>query len=93
MRNKLSILSLIAALVATLIIAVSAIAQPSGSGGQGQGQPPQPPQEAITACKGKKQGTACQISTSQGKVSGTCTALNNQLVCAPEGGPPQQPQR
>lgn len=57
-------------------------------GGQPQGG--QPPQEAIDACTGLTQGTACSINTPNGVVSGTCGTPPNssQLACMPAGGPP-----
>jgi len=58
--------------------------------GQGQGQGGQPPQEAIDACTGLTQGTACSINTPNGVVSGTCGTPPNasQLACMPAGGAP-----
>lgn len=65
--------------------------QPAGNQqGSGFGTAQQPPQEAIAACAGMTQGTACNINTSNGTVSGTCGAPPNtsQLACMPAGGPP-----
>jgi hypothetical protein len=67
----------------------------SGDGGQGGGQPqggPQgggqggPPPEAINACVGLSQGSACSV----GLNTGTCQTPPNttQLACVPAGGPP-----
>ncbi len=57
--------------------------QPQGPQGSGQGNPPQ---EAINACVGLSQGTACSV----GPTSGTCQLPPNtsQLACVPAGGPP-----
>jgi hypothetical protein len=63
-------------------------------GGQGQGgMMGQPPQAALDACANQSQGAACSFSAPMGTVSGTCmTPPNqNQLICVPAGGPPQQP--
>lgn len=64
--------------------------QPTGQPGGGQGNGQQPPQEAINACLGLTQGSACSVNTPNGTVNGTCsTPLNaSQLVCVPIGGPP-----
>ena len=72
---------------------------PGGNGaGQGQqGQQPanqgpglgNPPQEAIDACSGLSEYAACSFDTPNSTVSGTCTQVQTQLVCAPAGGPPQ----
>ena len=45
-----------------------------------------PPQEAIDACVGLSAGETCSV----GPGSGTCTYLQSQLICVPEGGPPGQ---
>ncbi|MDV2999003.1 MAG: hypothetical protein N5P05_000609 [Chroococcopsis gigantea SAG 12.99] len=86
MKTKHAFLAIIAALVASVIISVSVLAQQQGGGGQNP--PPEPPQEAITACNGKAKGKTCQIQAPQGTVTGTCQDFNQQLVCVPEGGPP-----
>jgi len=75
---------------------ISGSGQQQGQGQQGQGQQGQggqggqPPQEAIDACTGLTQGTACSINTPNGVVSGTCGTPPNssQLACMPAGGPP-----
>jgi len=73
---------------------ISGSGQQQGQGQQGQGQGEQngrtPPQEAIDACTGLTQGTACSINTPNGVVSGTCGTPPNssQLACMPAGGPP-----
>jgi hypothetical protein len=62
----------------------------SPAGAQGQ----QPPQEAVGACAGLSQGSACQFNTPSGAaVTGTCAVLQDQLACLPTGGPPGQPQQ
>jgi hypothetical protein len=47
-----------------------------------------PPQEAIDACSGDSGGDACEVNTPQGAITGTCTSIEGQLACVPEGGPP-----
>jgi hypothetical protein len=60
-------------------------------GGQG-GAHHGPPQEALDACKGKKDGDSAQLRTPRGDaVSGVC-----RLVLVPAGdknAPPQQPRK
>jgi hypothetical protein len=60
--------------------------QPAGQGGQAG----QPPQEAIDACAGRSQNTACSFAGGNGgTISGTCQTLQTgQLACVPQGGPP-----
>jgi len=55
-----------------------------GMGGQSQDNPPQ---EAIAACSGKQDGTACSFT-----VSGQCRSMQGQSACVPEGGPNGRPQ-
>jgi hypothetical protein len=88
MRRKLTVISWIVILVATTIISVSVLAQNQPQRPT-QGQSQKPPAEAIAACKGKKLNTSCRINTPQGTVTGTCTTIQNQLACTPQGGPPR----
>lgn len=62
--------------------------QQPAQGGQGNGQ--QPPQEAIDACIGLSQNSACSVTTPNGTLSGTCMLPpgSTQLACVPAGGPP-----
>jgi hypothetical protein len=67
--------------------------QPQGNQSQQGGQPAQggqPPEEAIDACVGLTQGTACSITTPNGTLSGTCGTPPNasQLACMPASGTP-----
>lgn len=64
--------------------------QPPGNGAPGgQIQPgQQPPQEAIAACAGQNQGSACSFNAPQGAITGICASIQNQMACAPAGGPP-----
>lgn len=70
--------------------------QPTQGIGQRNGPPQggnggQPPQEALTACIGLSQGTACTVNTPRGSINGTCQIPPNlsQLACVPAGGPPK----
>ena len=54
------------------------------------------PAEAIDACNGKTESASCSFVGRRGEeVSGSCIyPLNlNQVVCAPEGGPPHHRMR
>jgi hypothetical protein len=55
--------------------------RPAGKSGQ-------PPKEAIAACARQSQGASCQFTARHGSVTGTCTAIQQQLACVPAGGPP-----
>lgn len=72
---------------------------------QQQGQPPQgqqngasrvPPEIAISVCKGKSEGTACEMSGPNGNKTGTCvyTPDKKYFACRPNdmktSGPPSQ---
>ena len=82
-------------LACTLCVAAPfAQAQPgSQSDGQG-GRRHGPPPEAIDACADQAEGAACEFPGFRGEtVEGTCIAppgRDDELVCAPEGGPPHQ---
>jgi YHYH protein len=58
------------------------------TGAQGNGQ--QPPQQALDACIGLTQNTACTVTTPNGTLNGTCMLPpgSTQLACVPAGGPP-----
>lgn len=50
-----------------------------------------PPPEAIEVCVDQSEGDICGFSTPRGDIEGTCIVPprgEEQLVCAPEGGPP-----
>jgi len=55
-----------------------------GPGPGGGGLPP----EALDACAGKDEGDACSATVMGQDYDGTCTTVQGQLVCAPEGGNP-----
>ncbi|MEN8242883.1 MAG: hypothetical protein ABFS17_13255, partial [Chloroflexota bacterium] len=61
-----------------------------GQSGEGaipsQGGPP--PQEAIFACVGLDSSATCAINTPNGTLNGTCSQIETQLACVPEGGSP-----
>jgi len=71
---------------------VKGLSAGEGQNGQNQNGGPQgqPPQEAINACVGLSQGSACSFSVPNGTINGTCGAPPNssQLVCMPAGGKP-----
>lgn len=49
----------------------------------------QPPQEAVNACLGLSQGTACTVNTPNGTLTGSCLVVqSDQLACVPAGEPP-----
>ncbi len=62
--------------------------QPPGQGGGQNGQGGRtPPQEAISACSGLTENTACQISLPNQTISGTCQTIQQQLACVPANRP------
>ncbi len=42
-----------------------------------------PPAEAIAACDGLADGTACDIETPRGQLAGNCRTIDDQLACVP----------
>jgi hypothetical protein len=71
--------------VATALLSACACAQPTG----GNDRPPPPPPEALAACKAAAAGTACNFSTPQGAVSGSCWAPEGKpLACKPKNPRP-----
>jgi hypothetical protein len=62
--------------------------QPGGMPGQQNGPSDQLPQEAIDACSGQSQGAACQFTNPQGRITGTCNQVQQQMGCVPQGGAP-----
>lgn len=56
--------------------------------------PPAPPQEAFTACKGKKAGEQVTITMGDRSMSATCETFpgTGELAARPVGAPPQKPQ-
>jgi len=86
-------------IAATLVLSSAAAMAQGPQGGQGN-MPPGggqggahhgPPQEALDACKGKKDGDTAQLRTPRGDtVSGVCRLV---LVPAENKNAPQQQQR
>lgn len=70
-----------------------ALACPEGGveGGSQRGSRRGPPPEAIEACAGAGVDEACEFQAPHGTVTGTCRSIQNQVICAPEGGPPASP--
>ena len=50
----------------------------SPGGGRGA-----PPQEAISACSGKRDGATCSFSTPRGRVNGSCRSIQSNVACVP----------
>ena len=49
-----------------------------------------PPPEAVEACNGKSEGTACTVSFDGKSLNGTCSNgphRSDTIACRPEGGP------
>jgi hypothetical protein len=72
------------ATLAAALISACACAQPNG----GNDRPPAPPPEALAACKTAAAGTACNFSTPQGAVSGSCWAPEGKPLACKPGQPP-----
>lgn len=73
---------------ATYLSSSIANAQPDQQSGQRRGPPP----EAIEVCADQTEGAACTFSGRRGDVTGSCIVppqTSDELVCAPEGGPPR----
>lgn len=69
-------------------LATTACAQP-GPGGGRRGPPP----EATQACEGKQSNDQCSFrGRGDDTIEGTCLAPRggDELVCMPEGGPPER---
>ncbi len=58
------------------------------------GQRPTPPQEAFTACDGRRANDACTVQFQGRTIAGTCEAFTDaRLFCRPEGMPAPPPNR
>lgn len=88
MKLTVSIVSVCIFVATLMMLPMWLEAQPGGGGGKG-GRPPQgPPQEAIAACEGKSEGDSCEFTGPRDDtISGICRSIEEQLTCAPEGGP------
>ena len=53
---------------------------PGGGGPSGRGGPPQ---EAISACSGKRDGASCSFTTPRGRISGSCRSIQSSIACVP----------
>ncbi len=74
----------------TALLSACACAQPTG----GKDRPPPPSPEALAACKSAAAGTACNFSSPQGTVSGSCWAPEGKpLACKPTKPPAAAPAR
>jgi hypothetical protein len=75
-------------LLATYMSSTIANAEPDQQNGKRRG----PPREAIEVCADQSEGAACSFSGRRGEVAGSCIAppqSQDELACAPEGGPPK----
>lgn len=82
MEKTKKILVVMAALVFTTILSVSASAQqgPEGNGFHSF----EPSQEAVSACLALNEGESCNFSTQDGQsVIGSCATMQSQLLCLP----------
>lgn len=103
MKTVVSLLSVCTLVAMCIMLPMWGEAQPGGgpggggpgggSGGEG-GRPQGPPPEAIAACEGKSEGDSCEFTNPRGDtLSGICQTVEEQLACAPEGGPgPHDPE-
>ncbi len=98
MKLAVSILSVCILVAALMTLPMWSEAQPGG-GGNGGGRnddggndgrrPPHgPPPEAIAACEGKSEGDSCEFTSPRDEtIGGICRNIEEQLACAPKGGP------
>ena len=49
-----------------------------------------PPVEALQACLNASRGDSCQFTLPNDTLNGTCSAIQQQLVCVPAGGIPDR---
>jgi hypothetical protein len=87
------------AVTAAAILAPAALWASTSAGGRGERR--EPPPEAFTACQGKSEGDAVEVTTPDGKtLKAVCRQLNSKLAALPQmggsgrapgnGPPPQQ---
>ncbi|HVE83234.1 MAG TPA: hypothetical protein VND93_10325 [Myxococcales bacterium] len=81
-----------------LAAACAALASPGqrpGGGGMPPGPPGPPPPEAVQACSGAKDGTACSFQHDGHDITGTCRTgpRGEPAACAPDRPPPMPPPR
>jgi len=77
-----------ALIIASMLFKIPAYARPEDGG-----RPHGPPPEAIEACADLAEGDTCSFTGRRNdEVKGTCMAPpqggDEELACAPEGGPP-----
>jgi hypothetical protein len=74
--------------LATYILSTTANAEPDQQSGKMRG----PPAKAFEVCADQAEGADCSFSGHRGDVTGSCIVPRHnedELVCAPEGGPPK----
>lgn len=81
-------LSICSALLVPVFFLTPAFAQQQNT--PQQGRPHKPPPEAVAACSGKSDGTACSFQAPHGQVTGTCKTFENHIACRPPKPPPGQ---
>ncbi|MFT4521061.1 MAG: hypothetical protein ACI9JM_003473 [Halioglobus sp.] len=78
----------LAAILATILSSTIAHAESDKDSSKRRG----PPEQAFEACADQAEKGACSFSGRRGDVPGTCIVpphADAELVCAPEGGPPE----
>ena len=91
--RKSTFLTILLATIIVMSLGIVNLANAQDNRGPGKGTPPE---EAITACKDKDEGSTCSAKTPRGDtLEGTCkyTPDNKYFVCMPEGGPQMPPER
>lgn len=53
-----------------------------GAGGPGGGRGGPPP-EALSACKGSRDGASCSFNTPRGTIRGSCRSIQSDMACVP----------
>lgn len=76
------------------MVILSSAVLPMVANAQENGQRRGPPPEAIDACSSQIEAAVCSFTSPRGDVTGSCMVSpkgEDQLICMPEGGPPQKP--
>lgn len=77
------------ALCTCFSLATTAASSSSSASSIDRGKPPGPPPEAVTACKGKSEGSEVSFTGRNGEsFSGTCQTIDGVLAAMPKGGRP-----
>lgn len=74
----------------SILALTAAFAQPQGGGGGQRGPGGKPPQEAISACDNKSEGSSCTFESPRGdSPKGTCenTPDGKYFACKPNNHP------